>query len=276
MAEAKSYRYFLEVNNGTENGLVYYLGDDPVLIGSGSAVGLRIDAPGVKQEHVLVSLVQNRVWIENLSSSGTLLGGRPISKRTLVVPGEIFAIGDETQITLGVLGAKPKGNPANIIFPVLIGLIVIAGLVFNVAMLRRNVMSAAPVTQSNWNEAYNRISNHLQLWSEQSRLPRDFADQFSQAWFRERAGDPKGALAQWRVVYNAMTGLSISGVTQPGKTIAGSVEDNPVILHVFMGREWGHDPDLERVWKNLDQGYMNALWWFVVLRIEVLKKKIDN
>ena len=276
MAEQTAHRYYLEVQIPGGRDVTFQIGEDPVLIGSGAGATLRLNAPQVKEEHVLLNVMQNRVWIENLSSSGTYLGGRPISKRTLLSPGEGFTIGDGVRLVLHIAGRNKAANPSNIFFPILLGLIVIAGVVFNLSHLKQRSVFARPVTQGDWNEAFSRINQHLQGWRQESRLPGDFVDGFAQAWFRERAGDKKGALAQWRVLYNAMTALPIKGVTPPGRSIADSVNENPQILHMFMGREWEHDPDLERIWRNLDEAYMNALWWFVGQRIEIIREDLGK
>lgn len=276
MAEQASHRYYLEIQVPGGRDMTFQIGEDPVLIGSGAGAALRINAPQVKEEHALLSVAQNRVWIENLSSSGTYLGGRPISKRTLLTPGESFLLGADTRLTLRMAGRTKAANPANIFFPVLLGLIILVGLVVNLALLKRRAVLARPVTQADWSEAFDRIGQHLQGWQRESRLPDDFVAGFAQAWFRERAGDKKGALAQWRILYNAMTALPIKGVTPPGRSIADSVSEDSAILHMFMGRDWEHDPDLERIWRNLDEAYMNALWWFVGQRIEILREDMGN
>lgn len=264
-------RLYLEAEGASGAKTICYLGQDPVLIGSGENADLRPDGPGVMPEHALVTLEQQHVWLENLSSAGTYLGNRRVVSRTLITPGETFGMGEGCFITLKQTGKTARSGSANIVFPVLLVLIVLAGIAVNVSKLRQQARQDRPITEQNWQEAFLRLSRHLRDAQEKGLIDASFVESFSQAWFRERSGDRAGALAAWHTVFNAMTGLSVEGVTPPGCTIATAAGGSPAVLYMFMGRDWQHDPDAESAWKNLDRAYLNALWWFVSMRIEQLR-----
>jgi serine/threonine protein kinase len=92
--------YFVNVVSGPSSGMRRPLTDHAVLlVGRGEDCDLRLSDPSVSRVHVRITLLDNRVYLEDAGSRwGTLVNGIPTDSRELA-PGDSVEIGD-TQLRL--------------------------------------------------------------------------------------------------------------------------------------------------------------------------------
>jgi len=271
LAENRPVQYYLEVTTGPDKGLIHWLRGEPVKIGTVDGCDLVLSDPEVGSEHADVTLVRNRVWVENLSARGALLGGRALQRRTVMVVDEVLDLGEKTKVTLRSTGKSQEKSIANIVFPMILGLAVLGGLVLAITNSKAPVRRTGKVTHTDWERAYGRLQKRLDSWASQDMIDPEMSRVFAQAWFRECSGDETRALAYWVKMYNAMAGLSIEGVTPDGKTIATGAETSAESLRAFMARSMN-----DYACENNDNAFADALWWFVSKRIKILRDRQSN
>ncbi|MHC4871438.1 MAG: FHA domain-containing protein [Planctomycetota bacterium] len=276
MADKKEGRLYLEVLTGENKGITCWLNPDkPILVGSGEVADLRIDDPEAKAEHAVIKIIKNQVWVENVSSSGTLLNGRNVRDRAIVLVDETIGIGPEVKIVLRSTGEKSREDTSPLLIPLLIAVMIAGSILLAVVTSkpRRSKKKSNVVTAGQWNSAYRRLDTRLKIWVREKRLSRIYADEFTEAWFRDQGGDRKGALQLWKRLYNGLIGLNIAGATPAGRTVASSAAASPKTLYIIMGRDPDRDPDDALMWKGDDASYASAWWWFVNKRIDFWQKE---
>ena len=280
MADKQQGRLYLEVIAGEDKGLTCWLNSDkPILIGTGEMVGLPLNSKEAKAEHAMVSIVKEQIWLENLSSSGTLLNGRVVRERAIILKDEIIGIGDDVKIALRETGARGSTEESSLLIPLLVIVLICGSILLAVITSKPNkkIKRLRPITSAQWNEAYKKINARLLRWVDEDRMNSAYQENFTQAWFRDQGGDEDGAVERWQEMYNGVLGLFIPGATPAGKTIANSAKDNPRALYILMGRVRGIDSDnsLSLTWKGDDASFANAWWWFINKRIDSLQKNKD-
>ena len=268
MAENKPVQYYLEVTSGPDKGLTLWLSNEPVKIGTVDGCGLMLSDPEVGAEHTEIALVRNRVWVENLSAQGTLMGGRVLQNRTIMVVDEVLEVGQDTKVALRSTVKSDKRPIGKYLFPIILALAVLGGLILAITNVKVPVRGAKRVTHADWERAYGRLQKRMDSWASQGMIEPRVSQAFAHAWFRECSGDQDQALAAWKIMYNAMVGISIEGVTAEGKTMATGAEASPESLKLFMARSMDGD-----AWRNNDKAYADAIWWFVSKRIKSLSTK---
>ncbi|MHC4884722.1 MAG: FHA domain-containing protein [Planctomycetota bacterium] len=276
MADNTLDRFYLEVLTGDDKGTTCWVNPEkPLRLGTDGSVDVVVRGAGVKAEHAVVNLVKGRVWVENLSSSGTLLSGRRIRDRAVMVADEVISLGDEIKVALRTTGQKKSEESSPLLIPLLLLIVVFGGILLAVitAKPRSSGRKARPITLRHWQKAHERIHTRLSLWVSQDRMDNLYLEGFTQAWFREQGGDKDGAKKQWRRLYNGLVTLTVPGATRPGTTVASTAELSPDTLYVLMGRDPSRNPDNSLMWKGDDAAYASAWWWFINKRIEALSKK---
>ncbi len=278
MAEKSQGRFYLEVLTGEDKGATCWLNpDSQVTIGRGETSAIQINHPEAKVEHAVVSILKNQVWLENLSSSGTLLNGRIVRERAIVLTDEIIGIGDEIKIALRSTGETKSDESSTLLISLLV-LILIGGsvlLAVLTAKQHKKKSSNRPITSKHWNSAYEKLNVRLKIWSNEKRMNVAYYEEFTQAWFRDQGGDNEGALERWQNLYNGVIGLHIPGATPPGKTVASGATNNPRVLYIIMGYDSSINPNNSLEWTGDDSSFASAWWWFINKRIDSLQEKKD-
>ncbi len=276
MVNQQNGDYYIEVLSGDSAGKIYSIGDENILVGSLEVNEVVLSDPGVMAEHFTISLNNKRVMVENLSSRGIYVDGKFVNNKVFLKAGNTITIGDGVNIKLCSVNEHNGVKLANIIFPLIILLLVISGAGYMVKSLyhKKNV-SNSEITPSQWNLAYSRIYRRLKVWEENRQINETVNDRFADAWIRDNSGDNNYALAKWAELYTLMTIMPVVGVTD-GKPVVECVTGNPLMLYAMMNRVRVLDPSESLSVAESDKAYLNALWWFVNLRIERIRAEMNK
>jgi len=265
-------RYHLLVVTGSESGQVCILDEaEALIVGSADNLRLRVMGDGVKPSHVKITIEHGQVWLENLASTGALVNGRLIMGKTILPKGATFTLGT-TSIQLK--SDAPEGK-RSIILPFFIVLFILGGLVVALAASQHNrEFLAYTASEDDWHRVYSELEAWVKNRVENEKLNANLLELLHGAWIRDRSGDYRTALLLWQEIHKELTIEKIEGVTG-GMSVATFASDNHHLLENILNAEkqqrWVED--------NLplfgaSKYYTNVFWWFVNLRIEVLKKRI--
>ena len=276
MVNQQNGDYYIEVLSGDSAGKIYSIGNENILVGSLDVNEVVLSDPGVMAEHFTISHSNKRIMVENLSSRGIYVDGKFVNNKIFLKAGNTITIGDGVNIKLCSVNDRNGVKLANIIFPLIILLIVISGAGYMVKSLHhKKDVSNTEITQHQWNLAYSRIYKRLKVWEENRQINETVNDRFADAWIRDNSGDNSYALAKWAELYTLMTIMPVVGVTD-GKPVVECVDDNPLMLYAMMNRVRVLDPSESLSVAESDKAYLNALWWFVNLRIEHIRDEMNQ
>ncbi|MDR0868596.1 MAG: FHA domain-containing protein [Planctomycetota bacterium] len=264
----KPLRYLVEVTTGKSAGKFVYLEDKPVLVGSSPMAALSLTDDGVKAEHALVSREGEQIWLENLSSGGTLLNGRTLTKRAMLMPDDVFTVADDVELTLRSTAEKGGGSGLTwflvaLIFVVLAG----AGLAAAVAAKKTGGWQRRAATQD-WHGAFMQLETRLHQWRQKNIVPAELEQDFREAWFRDCGGDSANALFLWQKVKLELLNGKFPGILTGNETVGAAAFNREASLRGLLA-----DADsVDEIATRNDRSYLTALWWFVDQRLAELTK----
>ncbi|GHV19386.1 hypothetical protein AGMMS49959_04180 [Planctomycetales bacterium] len=265
----KPLRYLVEVTAGESVGKFVYLEDKPVLVGSSPMASLSLTDAGVKAEHALVSREGEQIWLENLSSGGTLLNGRTLTKRAMLVPDDVFTVADGVELVLRSTAEKGGGSGLTwflvaLIFVLLAGV----GLAAAIAAAKKTGAGQWRATQD-WHGAFIQLEARLQQWRQKNIVPLELEQDFREAWFRDCGGDRANALFLWQKVKLELFNGKFPGILAGDETVGVAAFNREASLRGLLADDIA---DVDEIATRDDRSYLTALWWFVNQRIVELTK----
>ena len=263
-------QYSLEVTSGPNTGEKIALDTlEPFTFGSAPEANWVVPDPAAKPNHARLTMEQGSFWLENLSSSGTLVDGALVMER---VP---FAVGSTVTFGKTVLRLRSSAEKqsTSLVLPLVALIVLLAGAAAVVipALENQTIVRklARAITRDDWHNIYEALDTQLALWDQRGCLPYNFHRYFRRAWFRDCSGDNKTALRMWQELQMQMATRQFPRLTPKGKTVGMVCSDDDENLYAIMRHPDGRVNDNSLVTSN-DQYFLKILWWFVNLRIKEL------
>ena len=145
-------RFTLEVVSGPRKGESVNLDPmTPLTLGADPKAGWVVPGQGAKPLHARLAMEHGTFWLENLSSSGTVVDGLAVMERTPLAIGSVIAFG-ETSLRLT---SNTEEQKRSLVLPLLIIIIILGGtFAFIVVPLldTQTGILARSITDDDWHE----------------------------------------------------------------------------------------------------------------------------
>ncbi len=269
--------FYVTVISGIDQGKVVRIDDKPCTVGRSPNAALSLEDPSVGFEHVVLTGEGGKLFVENLSTLGTRVRGRVIEARTALASGEQVTLSDSCKLEVGKTGdasAKQSGSRVVTLAVVVLLLAVVVGGAAVVMKQRAHEAGPPGIREIHWQTGYTRISQRLEQWAKAGRFDPHMVVMFHEAWRLEQSGDLVAAREAWLDLQKALMTAHLVGAMEPKDTFASHGGNSTTALGVVMG--WDPDHSSDDFQFDTDGAYAEATWAFIVQRVLILKKRIDQ
>lgn len=252
--------YELLVISGVDEGKRFVVEDDETLIGRSSDAAVSLSDESVAFEHAVLRLGDGKLFIQNLSALGTTLRGRKLTDETRLSPNDEIEL--SRMCRLLVEQPDTAAGPNKIVLAA-VGLALLAVVVIAIGfMSARGGSGSSPITKTHWRTAYVKISERLNRWQADQRIPTDVVLMFRESWRLDQSGDYASAASRWERLNSSMLSLPTPLLDDDNdRTFAQIAGPSPRALGVIMG--WNTSVTSTDFEWNTDEAYADALVWFV-------------
>ncbi|MFT5284751.1 MAG: hypothetical protein ACI8TQ_000908 [Planctomycetota bacterium] len=251
----------ITVQGGIDDGKTFRV-DGQCIIGRAPRCQVLLSEPDIAWEHASLQDLSGRLFLQNLSASGTRINGKAISADTRLVSGDEFEI--TPNCTLVVEERIGKQSRLTLTPPIIGGIFVlIAVLMFGAyKALQTPPRSIPPKTLAHWNTAVERLTARMVEWEQRGEFPEEGIKIFSDAWRFEMAYNDKVAAERWDILHSVLLTLKLPGSGSNRRSIAESASPNARALDVIMGWDQYTSMSVDPQWRT-DEAFADALTWFV-------------
>jgi len=170
----------IRVIEGPDKGAEAALPPGTALVGRSPRATLRLTAPDVSHEHLLITRSGDEYFAENLSARGTFIDGRKITGQVRLRPRQQIRLSEQTVLRLEQPGGSPWQRWRIAILAAAV--VLVAAIVF--------ALTRAPSprkTENDWQGAWIVLHDWLRRQTAARRLPADAPALFAEAWRLEQA-----------------------------------------------------------------------------------------
>ncbi len=178
----------LKVIKGVESGMDFRASAGETVLGRSPRAHFRLTHPSVSFEHAVIIRNGDDYYVENLSSTGTLLNNTRIIGRIKLRAKDEIQLGPDTLIRV----ESTPGSSAPVHKRKLLIYATIALMAFVLFILVADPFGES-TDSFHWTTAYNQLLPFAQAEAASGNLPPEIPNLLREAWRSERAGDKKGA-----------------------------------------------------------------------------------
>jgi hypothetical protein len=182
----------IRVIKGPDAGAELTLPVGPTLVGRSASAGLRLDAPDVSWEHLVITRSGDDYTLENLSANGTWIEGNKVSGQCKLRLREQIRLSDKTVLRLEPVGAGSL--MAGRWQPIAVALVLLFLGLIGYLLLKP---ARGPGVDDDWTRAYGLVGPWMERAERARRLPAGTADLFREAWRQEQLEDYKHSQHAW-------------------------------------------------------------------------------
>jgi hypothetical protein len=171
----------IRVINGPDQGTQVKLLPGQNIVGRSQAARLRLTAPDVSWEHLVLTRNGDEYYAENLSAAGTWVDGSRISGPVRLRPQEVLRLTPDTSLRLEAVDGSDLLGRRRLLLA--LAVVIVAG---SVGLLALDPF-ADPPPPANWDKAYRTLQPWIARQVTAGRLPQNAPLLFEEAWRLERA-----------------------------------------------------------------------------------------
>ena len=267
--------YYLTVSSGEDEGRSFRIESGEYLIGRSPHSKIKLKDADVAFEHAKLREEGGKLFLQNLSSVGTRVKGQRITDEVRLTPNTEIMLTDTCRLVVEqrLAGGAGASGAQTILLVILLMMLVVGGVGF--VINHRGAAVERPMLERHWRQAYFLLDARLAKWVDRRQFPAEAAQLFREAWRIDQAGNALPAAIAWEKLESVLMVVPMKvPAVEENLTFSAAAGPTARTLGVVMG--WDTQAASTDFRAETDEGYADALVWFVRKRADVARANVEE
>lgn len=266
--------FYLTVTAGPDEGRSFRIEPGDYMIGRSPNCVIVLKDESVAWEHAKVREDGGKLFLQNLSSVGTRVRGQRVTDEIRLPANAEIQLTDTTRMIVEqrLAGGGTSSGSQVILLIILLTMLVVGGVGF--VLSHQGAAAERPMLPRHWRQAYFQIENQMRDWVRRDAFPPEAAGLFREAWRIDQAGKADPAAYNWEKLESVLMVTPNKFTADRKDTFASSASAGPTRLGIIMG--WDQKGASTDFSATTDEGYADALVWFVKKRADQMRAAVEE